>query len=129
MSHGRRRHRCARRHPIFALTLAAQGGAELISDVYALLPGDLRTLPTDLGPKLFEPTPDRPALLRPDLPTLILAECVFIYLAPEQSSALLRWSATTFREAAVALYDPAALDDSFGRIMVTNLRVCARWCS
>ena len=119
---------CSALNVTLRLIVAAQGGAELISDVYALLPGDLRTLPTDLGPKLFEPTPDRPALLQPDVPTLILAECVFIYLAPEQSSALLRWSATTFREAAIALYDPAALDDSFGRIMVTNLRVCTWAC-
>ncbi|ETN22091.1 hypothetical protein PPTG_02133 [Phytophthora nicotianae INRA-310] len=43
------------------------------------------------------------------LPTLILAECVLSYLAPEKGTMLLRWLAETFSTGSIALYDPIGL--------------------
>ncbi|GMF17513.1 unnamed protein product [Phytophthora lilii] len=43
------------------------------------------------------------------LPTLLLAECVVSYLAPEKGTKLLRWLAEAFPSGSVALYDPTGL--------------------
>ncbi|CEG50489.1 leucine carboxyl methyltransferase 2-like [Plasmopara halstedii] len=44
-----------------------------------------------------------------NLPTLILAECVLSYLAPEKGTELLQWLAATFPSGSIAVYDPIAL--------------------
>ncbi|KAL4160534.1 hypothetical protein PRNP1_001102 [Phytophthora ramorum] len=46
------------------------------------------------------------------LPTLILAECVLSYLAPEKGTKLLRWLADGFPSGSIALYDPIGLQAS-----------------
>ncbi|RLN37095.1 hypothetical protein BBJ28_00007939 [Nothophytophthora sp. Chile5] len=43
------------------------------------------------------------------LPTLILAECVVSYLAPEKGTELLQWLAEAFPCGSIALYDPIGL--------------------
>jgi len=94
---------------------AVGGGTGLDSPLYTLLPCDLRDLPAltaALAPHLD-----------PSLPTLLLAECVFVYVPPIDVSNLLRWFATTFAQGASVSYDPFGLHDSFGRVMVRNLAV------
>ncbi|GAA5915756.1 hypothetical protein JCM6882_003846 [Rhodosporidiobolus microsporus] len=106
-----------------------QGGLGLSSPLYALLPGDLRSL-SSLTASLLSPppssSPSEPAepLLDPFLPTLLLLECVTIYLNPEVTDAVLSWFTSTFggaRGSAVVSYDPFGLEDQFGAVMKRNL--------
>ncbi|TDH65710.1 hypothetical protein CCR75_005366 [Bremia lactucae] len=46
------------------------------------------------------------------VPTLILAECVVSYLAPEHGTELLQYLSTTFSRGSIVLYDPIALKAS-----------------
>ena len=96
---------------------ADQGGTSLLSSVYSLIPGDLRAF-DELHAKLQ-------SILDPEIPTLILAECVFIYMGTKCSSDVLKWFAQGYSKAGLAclLYDPVGLDDSFGRVMINNLQV------
>lgn len=97
---------------------AEQGGAALTSDQYRLLPCDLHTFVADVAPRLVAD-----GTLDPSLDTLLLAECVFIYLPPSVTQPILQWTASTFSRAAAVWYDPANLTDAFGRMMVNNLLV------
>lgn len=97
--------------------LAELGGTSLVSPVYRLVPGDLRLF-EELHSKLQ-------SLLDPTLPTLVIAECVFIYVDPRHSNNILRWFVEKFGEAGLAclLYDPVGLQDNFGKVMINNLQV------
>lgn len=99
------------------------GGTGITSPDYALLPVDLRST-TTLSDVLFFPT-SSPILDR-TLPTLLLAECVLIYLPPETVSNIFDWFMTSFGSqdgggGAFVGYDPFGLQDSFGRVMLSNL--------
>eukprot|EP00741_Cyanophora_paradoxa_P012548 tig00020614_g12125.t1 len=61
------------------------------------------------------------------LPTLVLAECVLVYLPPAASEAVLAWAARSFRTAAFVAYEMYKPNDPFGATMVSNLqeRGCA----
>ncbi|SCZ89094.1 BZ3500_MvSof-1268-A1-R1_Chr1-1g00951 [Microbotryum saponariae] len=103
-----------------------KGGLALSSKAYKLIPGDLRNLTTSLGPYLLssDPFPTRSEpLLDPTLPTLLLAECVLVYLPAESTTDLLRWFSSTFREAGGSCisYDPFNFEDAFGKVMIRNL--------
>lgn len=97
------------------------------SDVYNLLPCDLNTFSFDLGPSLLE---ESSSLLDPSIDTLIIAECLLVYLLPEVTNSILKWCASTFSSCVVVGYDPVNFNDAFGRMMVNNLKVycvqCAR---
>ncbi|GAA5842037.1 hypothetical protein JCM9279_002763 [Rhodotorula babjevae] len=127
------------------------GGQGLSSSLYSLLPGDIRSLDaltSSLVPSLSAsaasssssstptgpPAPTRPAPLSPSLPTLLLLECVLVYVPPAAADALLAWFARTWGAprqdageagqapgGAVVLYDPFGLDDKFGEVMRRNL--------
>lgn len=89
----------------------------MVSSVYRLIPGDLRAF-GDLHDRLEE-------LLDPSLPTLLIAECVFIYLDERYSDGILQWFVEHYSAAGLAclLYDPVGLHDSFGKVMINNLQV------
>lgn len=55
------------------------------------------------------------------LPTLILSECVLIYIDGAQGDALLQWFARSFAHSAVLTYEQIRPDDAFGRMMLENL--------
>jgi len=59
---------------------------------------------------------------RPEEPTLLLAECLLVYMPPAASAALLRWFAERAPRAVLASYDIVGPNDPFGRTMVDNLR-------
>ncbi|KAF0716857.1 Aste57867_2622 [Aphanomyces stellatus] len=50
--------------------------------------------------------------LDPQVPTLVLAECVLAYLAPAASSALLHWASHAFADSFLVSYDPIGLEQS-----------------
>lgn len=100
------------------------GGTALHSSRYHLLPCDLRLPPTtSLAPVLD-------ALLSPSLPTLLLCECVLVYISPESSAALFEWFVNRFAAArdgsvlGTIVYEMFGLQDAFGQVMLHNLRVC-----
>ncbi|GAA5912715.1 leucine carboxy methyltransferase [Sporobolomyces salmoneus] len=97
-----------------------QGGLGLSSPLYAILPGDLRDVPS-LSLSLFLSQGGAPPHLDPSLPTLLLLECVLVYLTPEKTNDLLKFFTSTFKEGCVVAYDPFGLDDSFGEVMKRNL--------
>ncbi|KAK4701572.1 hypothetical protein P7C70_g4657, partial [Phenoliferia sp. Uapishka_3] len=99
------------------------GGTGLTSPSYSLLPSDLRSF-ASLSKILTSPPPSEPnssPLLDPSIPTLLLAECVLVYLPPETTSEILRWFKKHFDSGSVVSYDPFGLDDSFGKVMIRNL--------
>ena len=106
---------------------AGQGGTALHSQKFHLLPADLRKPPSEtLEPLLFPQ--DKPPLLDPAFPTLLLCECILVYISPEESSRLLRWFVEKSQNAqggvlGCIVYEMFGLNDGFGRVMVNNLKV------
>lgn len=115
------RHGCNRE--AFSNVFQASGGTALHSSKYHLLSCDLRHPPsTSLGPVLD-------GVLSPSLPTLLLFECVLVYMAPESSSALIDWFVNYFASAqdgsilGAIVYEMFGLQDAFGQVMLNNLQV------
>jgi [phosphatase 2A protein]-leucine-carboxy methyltransferase len=113
------------------LSGVAQGGAALHSKKYHLLPADLQLPPSQiLEPALSSPIdPAQGSILDPSLPTLLLFECVLAYISPSASSQLLDWFLKFIQKSPTGVlgcvvYEMFGLNDSFGRVMVDNLRVC-----
>ena len=112
------------------LTSVENGGTALHSAKYHLLPADLRIPPSESLAPLFTPTPPSASLggslLSPNLPTLLLFECVLVYVAPEASEAIIQWFVDHFASSSVlgaVVYEMFGLNDPFGTIMVENLKV------
>ncbi|MCO5558662.1 hypothetical protein L7F22_012248 [Adiantum nelumboides] len=61
------------------------------------------------------------ANMDPSLPTLILAECVLIYLDPSVSRAVVKWAGQKFPNSIFVVYEQIHPDDGFGRQMLKNL--------
>ncbi|CAI9537551.1 unnamed protein product [Staurois parvus] len=87
----------------------------LDSSRYSIIGADLRNL-KDMEEKLKKVGMD------PQLPTLLVAECVLVYMTPEKSANLLRWAADTFPTAMFVNYEQVNMADRFGQIMVENLQ-------
>ena len=106
------------------------GGAGLHSPVYHLLSADLRMPPANsLAPIIQTGEADKQPLLDPSLPTLLLFECVLVYMTPTQSSALIQWFVDYFARTGNStalggiVYEMFGLSDPFGKVMLSNLRV------
>ena len=103
-----------------------RGGLGLSAEDYTLLPGDLRHLDQLSDSLLVGGTSTTKPPLDRTLPTLLLLECVLVYLEPEITSSLLTWFCETFhqvRGSAIVGYDPFRLQDQFGTVMKRNLAV------
>lgn len=113
------------------LTRVENGGTTLHSAKYHLLPADLRISPSEsIAPLLTSNSPSSPSqggpILSPNLPTLLLFECVLVYVAPEASQALIQWFvdySTSSSILGAVVYEMFGLNDSFGAVMVENLKV------
>ena len=86
----------------------------------ALIPADLRN-----GEEV------KSALLRNSFdsskPTLIISECVLVYISKSEVERLVRSISHLVREAVWVSYDMISPDDSFGRVMVNRrLHICWR---
>ncbi|XP_034525453.1 leucine carboxyl methyltransferase 1, partial [Ailuropoda melanoleuca] len=90
-------------------------GHLLDSKRYAIIGADLRDIP-ELEEKL------KKCNMNPQLPTLLITECVLVYMSPEQSANLLKWAASSFETAMFINYEQVNMDDRFGQIMIENLR-------
>ena len=55
-------------------------------------------------------------------PTLLVAECVLVYMVPEAARAVLDFFGALCRRAVLIAYEMAHPDDAFGRQMLDNLR-------
>lgn len=105
---------------IVGKTELGNGGTSLRSSIYQLLPVDLRVPPSSgLAPALS-------SLLSPTVPTLLLFECVLVYMSPSSSSTIIEWFRDYFSSGGAPLgaivYEMFGLGDAFGRVMVENLR-------
>lgn len=56
------------------------------------------------------------------LPTLVMAECVFVYMNPEKSSEIIKYFSDKFSILGFLNYEQINIDDNFGRIMIQNLK-------
>ncbi|CAG9466985.1 unnamed protein product [Pedinophyceae sp. YPF-701] len=87
---------------------------------YRLVPGDLRRL-EQVSQALLA------AGFDPALPTLVVLECVLVYLEPEEGDAVARWAGSFLAgEACCVVYEQVNPHDSFGKQMLLNLE--ARGC-
>ena len=102
---------------------AEQGGLGLSSPLYAVIPGDLRDVNELSNSLMSASSSDTAPLLDPSLPTLLLLECVLVYLAPSKTNDLLSFFSSMFKNGCAVSYDPFGLDDNFGQVMKRNLAV------
>ena len=56
------------------------------------------------------------------LPTLLVSECVLVYLLPDESDAVISWAAKTFEHAAFMCYEQVRPHDAFGQMMIQHLQ-------
>eukprot|EP01121_Diplochlamys_sp_Union-15-3_P001050 TRINITY_DN10911_c0_g1_i1.p1 TRINITY_DN10911_c0_g1~~TRINITY_DN10911_c0_g1_i1.p1 ORF type:complete len:338 (-),score=47.05 TRINITY_DN10911_c0_g1_i1:27-1013(-) len=88
---------------------------DLSSDNYHLFAADLRDL------KTFEQK-IKSCGIDCSKPTLILSECVLVYLTVEASGNLIRWASATFLDCLLILYEPIKPNDNFGKMMIQNMQ-------
>lgn len=99
-------------HTTDSLLIDAQS---LDSDRFCIISADLRDS-SSLDEKL------KKFQLNTEIPTLLLSECVLVYMTPGQSSNLLHWAAETFHTAMFINYEQVNMMDRFGQVMVENLQ-------
>ncbi|CUA72745.1 Leucine carboxyl methyltransferase 1 [Rhizoctonia solani] len=97
------------------------GGTGLSSPTYHLIPLDLRDGVPALSSLVSNSSPSGTPL-DPNLPTLFIAECVFVYMPPSASNAILQWFSNTFGHTAGIVYEMFGLQDSFGKVLKENLK-------
>ncbi|CDO78025.1 hypothetical protein BN946_scf184907.g15 [Trametes cinnabarina] len=113
-----------------SLDRKANGGTTLYAPVYNLLAADLRTPPAESLVPVLGSGPE--ALLAPHLPTLLIFECVLVYMTPQASEAVVQWFTDYFSNnqsipggrgvLGSIVYEMFALGDQFGKVMVNNLK-------
>ncbi len=83
----------------------SKGGTQLETSTYALLPIDLRlSTKDDSALDVLLPYIDT------TIPTLVLAECVFCYMTPEESAGVLGWFGNRFERVAGVIYEMCGLE-------------------
>lgn len=56
------------------------------------------------------------------VPTIVLAECVLVYIEAANCRTLLQWLAAQFHSLVLVNYEQVNLNDRFGDVMLNNLR-------
>eukprot|EP01029_Cantina_marsupialis_P028468 TRINITY_DN776200_c0_g1_i1.p1 TRINITY_DN776200_c0_g1~~TRINITY_DN776200_c0_g1_i1.p1 ORF type:complete len:340 (+),score=98.35 TRINITY_DN776200_c0_g1_i1:21-1040(+) len=87
---------------------------ELISEDYSIMTGDLRET-EEVKENL------RKAGIDFSLPTMIISECVLVYIEPAEASKLIGDLCDMFSSAVFATYEQILPDDPFGKVMMQNL--------
>ncbi|ODV94712.1 hypothetical protein PACTADRAFT_43283 [Pachysolen tannophilus NRRL Y-2460] len=59
--------------------------------------------------------------LNPNIPTLILGECVLCYMEPADANQVIKFFHDNLNKSSILLYEPIGGDDNFGNVMVKNL--------
>jgi len=116
--------------------MLGNGGAALHAPKYHLLAADLRNDPVDTLQETLTKSFQGSAstILSTEYPTLLLSECVLAYMTIETSSRLLQWFIKYFSAnngevtrpigpLGCIIYEMFGLNDSFGKVMLTNLQV------
>lgn len=93
---------------------------DLHASTYHLIGADLRHI-GELETKFQQ------AEINFDSPTLFIAECVLVYIENECINRLLSWIASKFKSAVFVNYEMCNMNDTFGDVMLGNLR--ARGCN
>lgn len=88
----------------------------LSSSNYHILPIDLREPVSAVLDPLFATTLSR------DLPTLFLAECVLVYMTPDESGSILQWFSTVFKVLYSSYILPTALKLQDRTAMVSYMK-------
>nr|CAG4645626.1 EOG090X08O3 [Lynceus sp. MCZ IZ 141354] len=88
--------------------------SELHSHIYHIIAADLRNVPE------FE-TKINQCQLDYNLPTLILTECVLVYMKPSESNNLLKWMSAKLPTSVFINYEQVNMKDKFGEVMLSNL--------
>lgn len=91
------------------------GPEELHAKDYHLIAGDIRNV-TELDQKFTSCGLDR------SLPTILITECVLIYLNPKEAELVIKWAATSFKNAVFLNYEQVNMGDTFGQVMIKNLK-------
>eukprot|EP01023_Acetabularia_acetabulum_P013416 TRINITY_DN16453_c0_g1_i2.p1 TRINITY_DN16453_c0_g1~~TRINITY_DN16453_c0_g1_i2.p1 ORF type:complete len:193 (-),score=21.85 TRINITY_DN16453_c0_g1_i2:53-631(-) len=86
----------------------------IITEQYCLLPVDLRDI-GKVGEELNK------VGVRFEDATLILSECCLVYMDPQDSSQIVSFFGSNFKQSIMVIYEQIQPDDAFGRQMVTNL--------
>lgn len=79
--------------------------------------GDLRNFIDNILPRLVE------LGFKPSVPTLYIAECVFVYIEPKRVDDILKWIANNSQFAVMVSYEQVLSDNPFGKTMISNLRM------
>jgi tRNA wybutosine-synthesizing protein 4 len=90
------------------------GGCNVIGRSYRLVTSDLRDI-SAVESALLAAGCDF------SLPTLLLSECVLIYLEPEESCGIIAWAARAFTRSTFVTYEQIRPHDAFGQMMMRNL--------
>ena len=56
-----------------------------------------------------------------EIPTLVLTECLLVYMSAADSDSILTWVSGAFPNVALVNYEMINPDDKFGQMMVDNL--------
>jgi len=87
----------------------------LISSSYKLIAIDLRdiqALKTRLSDELY-----------PNVPTLIISECMLCYTESATSTQIISTMKSFFNQGVFVIYDPIGGEDNFGNVMIDNLKI------
>lgn len=57
------------------------------------------------------------------IPTLVLAECILVYLDAAKGDEIINWFRSQFKTVSFIVYEPCNLNDSFGKVMINHLKV------
>lgn len=79
---------------------------------YTLIAADVRDT-EDLTKKLGH--------IDKNLPTLVLTECLLVYMKSQDSNKVLKWVSDTFADVALLNYEMVNPYDQFGKMMIENI--------
>ena len=92
------------------------GPNEIHASDYHLIAADIRNV-GELEEKLVSHGLDK------SLPTIFIAECVMVYLRPQEAETLIKWAGENFKNAVFLNYEQVNMNDTFGSVMINNLKV------